>query len=154
MIRYVLLLITVFAAGGIVWTLTAREYPPGDPGDADQIELGKAVYGRDCARCHGDDLGGEFGWLRKENPGDLTESELELVLESIDDKAPAHDGDSMTWRHSDEKIFSIIKDGPEIALAKKNSRMPGFQSRLEDHEIWAVVAFLKSHWMSSEEAAQ
>lgn len=140
------ILVIMVAAGGAAWRLMALEHPPGDPGDADQVTLGEAVYGRDCARCHGGDLSGEFGWLKKENEADFSEAEIERMMQSLDNVAPAHDSSGTTWRHDDATLFSIIKDGPKVVLAKQESRMPGFENRLDDAEIWAVVAFLKSHW--------
>ncbi len=140
------LLIIAIVAGGTVWTLTAREHPPGDPDDIDQVALGKAAYDRDCARCHGGDLGGEFGWLKKEIQTELSDAEIELMLQSLDDVAPAHDSSGMTWRHNDDILFAIIKDGPAIALAKEDSRMPGFGDQLGDDEIWAIIAYFKSSW--------
>jgi mono/diheme cytochrome c family protein len=140
------LLAATIVAGGAVWTLMAREHPPGDPGDEEQVALGDAVYDRDCARCHGNDLGGEFGWLKKDNEAGLSEDQIERMVQSLEDVAPAHDASGTTWRHDDETLFSIIKDGPAVALSKPDSRMPGFEGRLEDAEIWAVIAFLKAHW--------
>lgn len=146
------LLLTAAIGGGTIWALTAKEHSPGDPGDVDQVANGKAIYGRDCARCHGDDLGGEFGWLKKEV--ELSEKEVELMLKNLDDVAPAHDDSGATWRHDDKTLFSIIKDGPEIALAKAGSRMPAFHDRLQDEEIWSVVAFMKTHWQDDRGAPE
>lgn len=148
------LLACAIVAGGAAWTLMAREHPPGDPGDLDQVALGEAVYGRDCARCHGDDLSGEFGWLKKDNGNDLSEVEVERMLQSLDNVAPAHDNSGLTWRHDDETLFSIIKEGSAIALSKPDSRMQGFGDRLNDGEVWAVVAFLKSHWQNDQGAPE
>lgn len=147
-------LVMVIIVGGTIWTSITNELLFGDPRDSEQVKLGKAVYGRDCARCHGDDLRGEFGWLKEEHGSDLTDNEIELLLQSVGDTAPAHDSSGMTWRHDDETLFNIIKEGPAIALAKPTSRMPGFDDRLEDKEIWAIVAFLKSNWQPDEGSAQ
>jgi len=136
----------LIVGGGAAWTLVASEHPPGDPNDANQVSLGQAVYGRDCARCHGDDLSGEFGWLKKDNEGEFSDAEIERMLQSLDNVAPAHDSSGVTARHGDETLFSIIKDGPAVALAKPSSRMPGFSERLDDDEIWAIVAYLKNNW--------
>lgn len=141
-------------AGGAALTLLAKEHAPGDPDDAEQVLVGKAVYGRDCTRCHGEDLGGEFGWLKKENEANLSEEEIDRMLKSIGDVAPAHDDSGTTWRLDDGTLFSIIKDGPKVALAKPESRMPAFQDRLDDREIWSVVAFLKSQWQEDRGAPE
>ena len=148
------LLVVAAIAGGAAWTLMASNQTMGDPDDPEQVLVGEAVYSRDCARCHGDDLSGEFGWLKKETEVDLSETEINAMLESLDDVAPAHDSSGKTWRHNDETLFSIIKDGPAIALSKDDSRMPGFEDRLIDEEIWAVVAYLKSHWQEDRSAPE
>lgn len=143
----------VAIAGGATWGLRALDHPPGDPGDGDQVALGEAVYSRDCARCHGEDLSGEFGWLKKEQHQDLSEAEIERMVQSLDNVAPAHDASGTTWRHDDATLVSIIKDGPAVALSKPNSRMPGFEERLSDEEVWAVVAFLKNNWLTESDTA-
>ena len=148
------LLALAAVVGGTAWTLMAREHPLGDPGDPEQVLIGQAIYGRDCARCHGEDLSGEFGWLKKQSEVELSEAEIERMLGSLGDVAPAHDSSGDTWRHDDDKLFSIIKNGPEIALSKKSSRMPSFEDRLIDEEIWAVVAFLKSNWQEDRGAPE
>ena len=142
--------VLLFAA----WELMPREAVKGDPGDPEQVLMGKAIYGRDCARCHGDDLSGEFGWLKKETDANLSEQEIERMLQTLDDVAPAHDNSGVTRRHDDETLFHIIKDGAKVALSKEESRMPGFQDRLNDEEIWGVVAFLKSQWTDTEGAPE
>lgn len=42
--------------------------------------------------------------------------------------------------------------GPVPPYAPKNyeSDMPAFRGKLSDEEIWAVLAYLKSHWRSRE----
>jgi len=134
----------LIVAGGAVWTLTARERPPGDPSDDEQVALGQVLYSRECARCHAEDLSGELGWVKKNV--DLPAAEIERVTRSLDDVAPAHDASGDTWRRSDDVLFKIVKDGPARALGKGQSRMPAFKKRLLDEEIWAVIAFMKSHW--------
>ena len=148
------LLALLAIAGGAAWTMMASEQQLGDPNDPEQVLVGEAIYGRDCARCHGDDLGGEFGWLKKDGEIDLSEGEIERMLENMDDVAPAHDNSGNTQRLDDNKLFSVIKDGPAVALSKVDSRMPGFQDRLIDEEIWAVVAYMKSHWQEDRGAPE
>jgi mono/diheme cytochrome c family protein len=54
--------------------------------------------------------------------------------------AVALDVSGPTWRRDDGWIFSIIKDG-DLASA-----MPAFRGGLNDEEIWAIVAYIKSSW--------
>ena len=142
----------IVIAGSAVWALIARKHPPGDPGDTEQVALGQALYSRNCARCHAEDLSGELGWV-KQNV-ELTDAEIERLTRSLDDVAPAHDASGDTWRRGDDVLFRIIKDGPARALAKGQSRMPAFKDRLVDEEIWAVIAFLKSHWPENRRAQE
>jgi mono/diheme cytochrome c family protein len=117
---------------------------PGDPSDQEQVALGWGLYQRDCARCHGHDLAGEFGWLEKEV--DLSDEALQRAVAVLEDSAPAHDASGNTSRHSDETLFAIIKLGPQEALNLQHGRMPSFEHDLSDDEIWVVIAFLKTYW--------
>lgn len=139
-------LIAVIAAGGAAWTLMAREHPPGDPEDAEQVAIGSALYGWNCARCHGDDLSGELGWAKKE--AGLSDEDVNDVAERLGDIAPAHDQSGSTARLEDDMLFKIIDEGPKTVLDKPSSRMSGFHDRLSEEEIWSIIAFMKSHWQS------
>ena len=129
-------------------TLKALQHAPGDPADPDQVADGAALYGWNCSRCHGRDLGGEFSWAFEGS--NLSNEEVDAIVTKIDDIAPAHDERGSTSRLDDEALFKIIADGPKEALQKPDSRMPGFSDRLEDEQIWAVIAFMKSHWQEGE----
>jgi mono/diheme cytochrome c family protein len=39
---------------------------------------------------------------------------------------------------------------PPYAPKNYESDMPGFAGKLSDEEIWAVLAYIKSHWKSPE----
>jgi mono/diheme cytochrome c family protein len=62
--------------------------------------------------------------------------------------APPHDESGHTWHHPDELLFGITKHGfvPPYAPRDYESDMPGFGDKLSDSEIWAALAYLKSHW--------
>ena len=139
-------MIAVIAVGGAAWTLMAREHPPGDPEDSEQVAVGSALYGWNCARCHGDDLGGELG-LAKKKAG-LSDEDVNEVAERLGDIAPAHDKSGSTSRLEDEMLFRIIDEGPKTVLDKPASRMSGYHDRLSEEEIWSIIAFMKSHWQS------
>ncbi len=141
---FVLPVIATAAAAGAAWTLMAREHPPGDPGDAEQVAIGEALYSWNCARCHGEDLGGELGWAKAETG--LTDEEVRAVAEKLGDVAPAHDDSGSTARLDDAVLFRVIAEGPGKVLNKPDSRMSGFGDHLAEEEIWAIIAFMKSHW--------
>ena len=146
---FMLPVIAAVAAAGAAWTLMAREHPPGDPADAEQVAVGAALYGWNCARCHGEDLSGELGWVKVQTG--LSEEEIERVAERLGDVAPAHDDSGSTSRLDDAKLYDVIALGPEKAMNKADSRMEGFEGRLDEDEIWAIVAFMKSTWSEAEQ---
>ncbi len=143
---FVIPLMAVVVAVGAAWKLMAREHPPGDPADEEQVVIGSALYSWNCARCHGDDLSGELGWAKKESG--FSGEVVNEVAERLGDIAPAHDKSGSTSRLEDAALFTIIDEGPAKILDKPDSRMPGFHDRLSEGEIWSVIAFMKSNWQS------
>jgi mono/diheme cytochrome c family protein len=120
------------AAAGAGWFFW--QSPAGaDPGNPAQVALGRGVYDRHCAACHGDRLQGEPDWQRRKANGRLP--------------APPHDASGHTWHHADGQLFGIVKNGlgPYVP-AEYESDMQGFGSVLSDAEIWAVLAYIKSSW--------
>ena len=136
------------------WNLTKDQSTPGNPRDTDQVALGAGVYAQSCAKCHGRDLKGEFGGLSddlevlSEELGQLSKEFGKLQELSADSQvAPAHDVSGETWQHSDDQLFEITKFGGErLSSDGRVSRMPAFAHKLDDTEIWAVIAFIKSFW--------
>jgi mono/diheme cytochrome c family protein len=143
-------LVLVAGLAGVAWALIAWEHPPGDPGDAEQVALGAALYAWNCARCHGEDMSGELGWAQRQMG--LSDQEIREVAARVGDVAPAHDEHGDTRRLDDDQLFAVIHDGPEAALGKPESRMSGFKEELAEDEIWAIIAFMKSHWPEAESA--
>ncbi|MGI9509126.1 MAG: c-type cytochrome [Geminicoccaceae bacterium] len=141
-------LLVALGAAGATWTLMAREHPPGDPRDEEQVAVGSALYEWNCARCHGKDLGGELGWVQETT--DLTNEQISDVAEKLNDVAPAHNESGQTSRLDDAMLFRIIDEGPGKVLDKPNSRMDGFNDQLSGGEIWAIIAFMKSHWAETD----
>jgi mono/diheme cytochrome c family protein len=109
-----------------------------DPQDPAKVSLGAKVYAQNCAACHGAKLEGQPDWRRRLPNGRLP--------------APPHDESGHTWHHTDAVLFAITKNGLVPPYAPKNyeSDMPGFAGKLSDEEIWAVLAYIKSHWKSPE----
>jgi mono/diheme cytochrome c family protein len=104
-----------------------------DPADAAQVALGKRVYDRECASCHGKRLEGQPNWRQRRADGRLP--------------APPHDATGHTWHHPDQLLFALTKQGPQ-ALTRSGyvSDMPAYAGKLSDGEIWAVLAYIKSRW--------
>ena len=109
-----------------------------DPNDPALVALGAKVYAQQCAACHGAKLEGQPGWRKRLANGRLP--------------APPHDESGHTWHHPDHVLFAITKNGLVPPYAPKDyvSDMPAFGGKLADEEIWAVLAYLKTHWTSPE----
>ena len=121
-------------AGAAVWQ-AGRDAgrPLADASNPELVALGAVVYGEHCASCHGRNLEGEPNWQRRRLDGTLP--------------APPHDATGHTWHHPDEQLFRLTKYGP-VAMAGEDyrSNMPGFADVLEDREIEAALAYIKSRW--------
>jgi mono/diheme cytochrome c family protein len=125
-------LVLVGAAGlGLYWGLAGGAKP--DLGDPALVAQGEALYRQHCAACHGADLEGQPNWREKLPDGGLP--------------APPHDETGHTWHHPDAVLFQMTRQGGQaLAPPGFKSNMPGFGDRLTDRQIWAVLAYIKSHW--------
>lgn len=104
----------------------------GEPVTPEQIDLGRELYGTNCASCHGADLQGQPDWQRRLDTGRMP--------------APPHDETGHSWHHSDQSLFTITKLGVGAIVPGYESDMPAFQGKLSDADIAAVLAFIKSTW--------
>jgi mono/diheme cytochrome c family protein len=113
-----------------------------DPENAEQVALGKSLYAQHCAsNCHGANLEGQPDWQKRLPTGNFP--------------APPHDETGHTWHHPDQYLFETIKYGwQRFAPPGYQSNMKGFQEVLTDEEIWAILAYIKSHWPTSIRAQQ
>lgn len=104
-----------------------------DPDNSRLVALGRAVYEANCAYCHGKRLEGQEDWQIRKPNGRLP--------------APPHDASGHTWHHPDANLFGIVKNGIQVyAPPGYESDMPAFGAALNDEQIWAVLAFIKSTW--------
>jgi mono/diheme cytochrome c family protein len=106
--------------------------------DTARIALGQKVYAQHCAACHGAKLEGQPNWRVRMPTGRMP--------------APPHDESGHTWHHSDGVLFGITKNGlmPPYGPPGYESDMPAFAGKLSDDEIWAVLAYIKSQWISAD----
>lgn len=116
-----------------------------DPGNQPLVALGRMVYAGHCARCHG--ARGE-DWQARPPDGTLP--------------APPHDAGGQTWQHPDSWLLAITRDGSagptppgkDESPSGTKSAMPGFAGTLNEREIVAAVAFIKSLWPADIRARQ
>lgn len=103
------------------------------PGDPTIVAVGRGVYGRACASCHGERLEGQANWQERKPDGRLP--------------APPHDPSGHTWHHPDEQLFLLTKHGPAALIGNGyQSDMPAYEGVLTDAEIVAVLSYIKSTW--------
>lgn len=123
-------LILVLGAGAFA---LLRERPVRiDPGDNNQVALGKRLYSTACASCHGASLEGQPDWQRRLPNGRLP--------------APPHDASGHTWHHSDAFLMRVTRLGPVAYPEGYLTDMPAFRDTLSDAEIAAIIAYIKSQW--------
>lgn len=134
--------LTIALSGAAGWFLYAGSSGVADSSDPQLVALGKRVYSKNCASCHGDNLEGQPNWRIRKPDGKLP--------------APPHDETGHTWHHPDVHLFEITRGGlkPPLAPDGYKSDMPAFSGALSDAEIWAVLAFIKSTWPDKIQARQ
>lgn len=114
-----------------------------DPSDQELVATGKKIYANNCASCHGAMLEGQPDWRVRQANGRLP--------------APPHDETGHTWHHPDAVLIDITKNGlvPGVtAPLGYVSDMPAYGKLLTDHDIRAVLAYIKSSWPKQALAAQ
>lgn len=125
----------------IVSTVSVILWKQHGSGDRPSLTVGKVIYDQQCAACHGRNLEGQPNWRERQANGRLP--------------APPHDVSGHTWHHPDDVLFGITKHGiGAYAPAGYESDMPGFDGKLTDDEIRAVLAFIKSTWPPDIQARQ
>jgi mono/diheme cytochrome c family protein len=132
----------VAAAGlGLAWTWPWLADRMAGGASVATIALGKRVYAEHCASCHGAKLEGQGDWKSPLPSGRMP--------------APPHDASGHTWHHPDGVLFRITREGPAAVVGGGyQSDMPGFGNALDDEEIRAVLAFIKSTWPERERQYQ
>ena len=112
-----LLLVFSIAACGSNTTGVSESGFPILPTD-ELIEVGQPLYQQNCASCHGDAT---------------TRPPVAF--------APPHTDNGHTWHHPDQNLVEWILDGVPLATA-----MPEFRGKLNEGEVRAIVAYIKTFW--------
>ena len=97
----------------------------------DDLALGKALYAKNCAACHGPNAEGQ----------DVTQR---MGGQRPDGTyiAPGLNGSAHSWHHPPEMLFRIVKFGSPAP----GSTMVGWKDKMSDPEIKAVLSYLQSIW--------
>ena len=127
-----LFIFSIFGLSTISFT-SAAETLELKPNDAVYVKMGKKVYVEQCASCHGVNLEGQDGWRNTKLDG------MRL--------APPHDKSGHTWHHADEVLFNLTKYGFKAMISEDYEvSMPVYNGIIKDHEIVAVLSYIKSTW--------
>ena len=101
--------------------------------DTGQVSRGREVYAQHCAGCHGANAQGAPNWQQPNARGNLP--------------PPPHDDAGHTWRHSDQQLAQIVRDGLRDQFNKTPElTMPPFEQQLDNRAIDDVIAYFKSLW--------
>jgi len=130
--------VAVIGAGALLYNMVHAPAPAFiDPANQQLVVQGKAIYTNLCASCHGESLQGQPDWRQRMSNGRLP--------------APPHDKTGHTWHHPDDLLFDMVKNGlvpGKTAPPGYESDMPAYRDQLNDEEIIAVLAYIKSSWPS------
>lgn len=133
---FIVVLMLLGAGGTAYWLLQGTDLGPRtviDPEDAAQVAQGEALYHRECAACHGAKLEGQPDWRTRNPEGRLP--------------APPHDETGHTWHHPDAQLVELTARGPQAFVGSDyQTDMPAYEGVLNDAEIRAVLAYIKSRW--------
>lgn len=121
-------------AGSIYWDRWSNDHATAaDHANPAQVALGRSLYDQHCAFCHGNDLAGKPGWDGNYPAGGRPPLPL--------------DGSGAISRLGDRDLFDVAKFGGQpFSPPEYRNAMPGFEGRLADADIWAILAFVKSRW--------
>ena len=88
-------------------------------------QTGAELYAANCQSCHGD----------RDGKGAIL-------------GAPSHGETGHTWHHPDAQLKDWIMNG------KPFSRMPAFQDMLNESEVDAILAYIKTWWTEAQRQGQ
>jgi mono/diheme cytochrome c family protein len=111
---------------------------------AQDLQRGAQLYAEHCAACHGAQLEGQPDWQIMSEDGVMP--------------APPHDETGHTWHHDDAMLIDYILRGGKAVLddldVRMTSGMPAFGDILENDDIIAILAYIKSTWPARIQALQ
>ena len=96
--------------------------------DQSNVNRGASLFKQNCASCHGQNGEATANWQDTDANGNY--------------QPPPLNGSAHAWHHSKDLLKQTILDGG----AKIGGVMPGFEGKLSDMEIDAVIAFFQSKW--------
>lgn len=98
-----------------------------------QLARGQELYQANCMTCHGGETGGD-----------------------IADIPPRHNAEGHTWHHPDCLLIEIVQEGTSRrpGLPDDAPTMPPFAEELNDQDIHAILAYIKTWWTQEQRGFQ
>lgn len=101
--------------------------------DKDDIALGKKLFDKNCAVCHGINAAGKVkDWRVRLSNGKLP--------------PPPLNGTAHTWHHSPSLLDKIIQEGGNAYGKAYKGWMPPFKDKLNKKERLAILKYIHSLW--------
>lgn len=95
---------------------------------SEQVVLGKKLFLKNCAVCHGDKAQKTIKWKKPLADGAFP--------------PPPLNGSAHAWHHPKSKLKEIVETGGTLY----DGKMPPFKGVLSDDEQFAVIAYFQSFW--------
>jgi mono/diheme cytochrome c family protein len=104
-----------------------------DEPDEPEFARGEALYATHCIDCHGGATGGD-----------------------IADIPPPHNAQGHTWHHGDCELVEWTLEGlpRRPGLPPDTPAMPAFADRLDEDDVRAILAYVKTWWMPEQREHQ
>jgi len=96
--------------------------------NAAQLVMGKQVFQKQCATCHGEQAQGDENWRKTDADGNYP--------------PPPLNGSGHTWHHSTEVLKRVIFDGSP----QGRGNMPAWKGKLSEEKVDAVIVWMQSTW--------
>jgi mono/diheme cytochrome c family protein len=137
-VGWITMVIVLAIAGAWMW-IGPRSPRSGPATTAELIQQGQSLFARNCMPCHGPNGVGQ----NPAEPNGGYDEHGNLI-------APALDGSAHAWHHPDDVLFQWIKHGSALG----DSPMRGWEGRMTDEEIWAVIRYFQSLWPARQREIQ
>ena len=123
--RLVLFLLAGLAALGVVIVSLTLPRPGERWYGREEVELGRQLYARFCAECHGAGAQGAANWQKPGPDGRMP--------------PPPLNGTGHAWHHPMRDLVAVIQNGTP-------GNMPAWRGKLSSDDTEAVIAWFQSLW--------
>jgi mono/diheme cytochrome c family protein len=94
----------------------------------DQVSRGEGLFQQNCASCHGVNAEATANWKQTDSDGKYP--------------PPPLNGSAHAWHHSPDWLKQTIRQGGALI----GGSMPAFETKLNEEDMDAVIAYFQSKW--------